>query len=85
MNEQLLNGFNNGRDASDGVGGQPPMNFHYAVDKSKTLEERHQRVKAEMIKTLDAMALLEDQYKNLQSELDFIEKEYMKNLQNLVE
>jgi len=85
MNEQLLNEFNNGHDASDGIGGQPPINFYYIVDKSKTLEVRHQNIKAEMIKTLDAMALLEDQYNNLQTELDIVEKEYMKNLQNIVE
>lgn len=84
MNDQLLNGFNNGRDASDGVGGQPPINIQY-VDKSKTLQARHEQIKAEIIKTIDAMALLEDQYNNLQQELYTVEQEYMKNLQNIVE
>ena len=83
MNEQLLNGFNNGRDASDGVGGQSPLNVQY-VDKSKTFETRHTEIKKEMLNILDAVAVLEEQYNTLQQELYSVEQEYMKNLQNLV-
>jgi hypothetical protein len=55
------------------------------INKSKDLQVRHEKVKAELIKTLDAMAVLENQYNELQAELNYIEQEYMKNLQNIVE
>lgn len=84
MNEQLLNGFNNGRDSSDGVGGQPPLKIQF-IDKSKTLEIRHTEIKAEMMKIIDAMDVLEKQYKDLQQDLLLVEQEYMKNLQNIIE
>ena len=52
---------------------------------SKKFEARHTEIKAEIIKIIDAMALLEDQYNTLQQELYAVEQEYMKNLQNIVE
>ena len=82
MNDQLLNGFNNKHDVSNG--GQPSIKFQF-VDKSKTLQARHEQIKADIIKVIDAMALLEDQYNNLQQELYSIEQEYIKNLQNIVD
>lgn len=85
MDERLLNGFNNGRDASDGVGGQPsPLQYQF-IHKSKTLQKRHEDIKLEMFGILDAIKLLDDQYKSLEHELYSIEQEYMNNLKNLVE
>lgn len=38
MTEELLNGFNNGRDTSDGVGGQP-NSFDFSIGEAKSIHE----------------------------------------------
>lgn len=55
------------------------------IEHSKKLEIRHNEIKGEMLKIVDAIGLLEEEYNNLQQELYSVEQEYMKNLQNLVE
>lgn len=46
--ERKLNGFNNGRDTTDGVGGKPPINLFNSIDdKLKESEDRYVRLYAE--------------------------------------
>lgn len=46
-NDQKLNGFNNGRDTTDGVGGRPGPFEESAFDKLKESEEKYLRLYAE--------------------------------------
>ena len=46
-NDQKLNGFNNGRDTTDGVGGQPGPFEESTIDKLKESEEKYLRLYAE--------------------------------------
>ncbi len=39
MRDKKYNGFNNGKDASDGVGGQPPMDGYVTIKEKKTNTE----------------------------------------------
>lgn len=55
------------------------------IELSKKFEARHEEIKLEMIKIIDAIGLLENQYNGLQEELYTVEQEYMKNLKTLVE
>jgi len=46
-NDQKLNGFNNGRDTTDGVGGRPGPFEESNIDKLKESEEKYLRLYAE--------------------------------------
>jgi len=84
MEEQLFNGFNNGKNALDGVGGKSnPINYH--INKSKELQSRHEQIKNEMLKILETVKILENQYDQLEKELYSVEEQYVDNLKNVIE
>lgn len=43
-NLRLLNGFNNGRDATDGVGGKPPLDFLLPIEEIKPIEIKEEKL-----------------------------------------
>lgn len=55
------------------------------IEISKNLQARHEEIKREMIKVLDATKLLEEQYNDLQMQLYDVEKQYVDNLKNIIQ
>jgi len=52
---------------------------------SKSLQDRHEQVKNEMLKIVEANKILEEQYNTLEQELYNIEEQYAANLKNIID
>jgi predicted nucleic acid-binding Zn-ribbon protein len=55
------------------------------IDKTADLQKRHEAIKGEMIRILDASKLLDDQYKQLESELYAIEEQYADTIKKMID
>lgn len=54
-------------------------------NKVAELKIKHDKVKTEMLKILEASRILDEQYKNLEKELYSIEDEYVDTMKKIVE
>jgi hypothetical protein len=54
-------------------------------EKVAKLKEKHDSIKAEMLKILDASRILNEQYSNLEKELYLIEDEYVDTMKKIIE
>jgi len=61
------------------------VNKEHFLKVSKSLEERHEQIKSEMLKIVEASKILNEQYENFEKELYNIEQQYVANLKNIVD
>jgi hypothetical protein len=56
-----------------------------ALSQINLLKKRHEEIKAEMIKILEATRILDTQYHELENEMYQIESEYVNVMKNIVD
>lgn len=54
------------------------------IEKSKELKLRHEEIKNNMLKLIETIKIVENQYNELEKELYAVEEEYINNLNKIL-